>query len=318
MNYQRLIAELRFSRSELARQQGRLATARAEADAAIAAARAVDDRSQAARGLNLRGSVLTLQGDYREARASFEESATIARGIGEKAVYTAAIDGVAGIDLAQGHVNDARRRLEEIVPIDRKTGDKSALARRLANLSAALGAQGHPAEAGKVAAEECAIHESLAATKALTACRVRLAELWWAEGRQRDARTSIDRIGTEVSLPPIDLARLAGLYLRMGDAKRAAATIADARRALEGPRIRSRARHRRLDRGRSRRGPRPGRVDEARRRLALAKSEAERLGLLPLALEAKLTMVEKGTRDHQTVTIAEGKITANRAAEKNT
>lgn len=85
INSQRLAAEVRFTRSTLARQQGHLAAARSEADAAIAAARAVDDRSQTARGLNLRGSVLTLQSDYRGARASFDESATIAQGIGEKA-----------------------------------------------------------------------------------------------------------------------------------------------------------------------------------------------------------------------------------------
>jgi len=43
--------------------------------------------------------------------------------------------------------------------------------------SAALGRQGHFAEAERSAAEECAIHESVAAMKALAACRVRLAEL---------------------------------------------------------------------------------------------------------------------------------------------
>ncbi len=37
-----------------------------------------------------------------------------------------------------------------------------------------------------------------------------------------------------------------------------------------------------------------GQVADARRRLAQAKSEAERLGLLPLALEARLAMAERG------------------------
>jgi DNA-binding winged helix-turn-helix (wHTH) protein/tetratricopeptide (TPR) repeat protein len=298
INYQRLAAELRFTRSDLARQQGHLATARAEADAAIAAARAVDDRSQAARGLNLRGSVLTLQGEYREARASFDESATIARGIGEKAVFTAAVNGLAGVDLAQGHVSDARRRLEEIIPVDRTTGDKSALARRLANLSAALGIQGHFAEAETVAAEECAIHESLAAIAALAACRVRLAELWLSEGRGRDARAAIDRTGAEVgaaSLAPVDLARLAGLYLSAGDAKRAASTIAEARRALEGRALVPEHAIAVAIAG-ARVEAASGRVSDARRRLAQAKSEAERLGLLPLALEARLAMAERGAR----------------------
>ena len=295
LNYQRLAAELRFTRSHLARQQGRLAIAQAEADAAIAAARAVDDRSQAARGLSLRGSVLALEGDYRGARVSFDESATIARTIGEKAVFTEAVNGLAGVDLAQGRVSDARQRLEEIVPIDRKTGDRRALALRLSSLSAALGMQGHLAEAEKVVSEECAIHESLAAMRALARCRVRLAGLWLAGGRQGDARTAIDRIGGElgaIPLPPIDLARLADLYLSTGDVKRAASTIAEARRVLEGQApipeqaIAIAITDARIDAA-------AGRVADARRRLAQAKSDAERLGLLPLALEARLAMAER-------------------------
>ena len=298
MNYQRLVAEIRFARSTLARQQGDLATARTDAETAIATARAVDDRSQAARGLNLRGSVLTLQGEYGEARASFDESATIARGIGEKAVFTAAVNGVATVELARGNVGEARRHLEEIIPIDRTTGDKGALALRLANLSAALGLQGHLAEAEKAAAEECAIHESLAAMKALAGCRVRLAELWLGEGRARDVQAAIDRIGAEVSavpVSPIDLARLAGLYLSMGDAKRASSAIADARRVLEGREsipqhaIAVAVTAARIDAA-------AGRVADARRRLAQAKAEAERFGLLPLALEARLAMAEYGAR----------------------
>jgi DNA-binding winged helix-turn-helix (wHTH) protein/tetratricopeptide (TPR) repeat protein len=298
INFHRLTTELRFARSTLARQQGQLATARVEADAAIAAARAINDRSHLARGLNLRGSVLTLQGEYREARASFDESAAIARGIGEKAVFTAAVNGVASVELAQGNVSEARRHLEEIIPIDRTTGDKGALAMRLANLSAALGLQGHLTEAEKAAAEECGIHESLAAMKALAACRVRLAELWWAEGRARDVQGAIDRIGAEVGavpVSPIELARLAGLYLSMRDHKKAASTIAAARRMLEGHEsmpqqaIAVAVTAARIDAA-------AGRVPDGRRRLAQAKAEAERLGLLPLALEARLAMAEYGAR----------------------
>jgi eukaryotic-like serine/threonine-protein kinase len=295
MNFQRLAAEIRFTRSILARQQGHLEAARAEADTAISAARAVDDRSQTARGLNLHGSVLTLQGDYRGARANFDESATIARGIGETALLTTAVDGLARIDLAQGQLSAARQRLEEIIPVDRKTGDKSALALRLAHLSAALDMQGHLADAEKVVAEECAIHESLAAMKPLVACRLRLAELWLMEGRLVDARASIDRIGAErsaISLPPIDLARLADLYLNIGDAKSAVSTIAEARRAFERREsIPEQAIVMAITAARI--AAASGEVAEARRRLVQAKSEAERLGLLPLVFEARLAIAER-------------------------
>lgn len=293
---QALAAEIRFTRSDLARQQGRLAAARAEADAAIAAARALDDQSQTARGLNLQASVLVLEADYRGARTSFDASEAVARRIGEQAVFTTAVNGLAGIDLAQGHVADARRRLAEIIPVDRKTGDKNALALRLANLSAAFGMQGELGEAVKVASEGCAIHESLAAKKALASCHLRLAQLSLADGRREDARTLIDRIVTErgaASMPPSDLARLADLYLAIGDAKHASSTIADARRALDGRAAVSEQTLAIAITG-ARIDAESGRIAEARRDLGRAKSEAERLGLLPLALEARLAAAEYG------------------------
>jgi tetratricopeptide (TPR) repeat protein len=296
IKYQALAAEIRFTRSDLTRQQGRMAIARAEADAAIAEARASGNQSYAARGLNLQGHVLELEGDYRGARASFESSSEIARRIGEKAVFTEAVNGLAGIDLAQGRVADARRQLEEIIPIDRKTGDKNALALRLANLSAALGMQGELGEAVKLRTEACAIHESLAAKRALAGCRLRLAQLWLADGRQADARMLIVRIASErgaAPMPPIDLARLADLYLNIGDAKNAAAAIAEARRGLDGraaipeQTIAIAITSARID-------AESGRMADARRELVRAKSEAERLGLLPLALEARLAAAERG------------------------
>ncbi len=260
-------------------------------------ARAAQNRSGLARGQNALGSVLRLQGEYVAARARFEESARLAAEIGEKPVYTAAVNSLAALDLAEGRTEDARRRLDEILPIDRPMGDKGALALRLANLSALLGMQGHLAEAGKAAAEECAIHESLGAARARAGCRVRLAALWIDEGRVADARAAADRIAaaSSASLSPIDLATLALVQLRAGDSKKAAATIAAARRAIEGrasipeQAIPIAIAEARIDIA-------AGRIAEAQQALTQATSEAERLGLRPLALDARSAMAQGGAR----------------------
>lgn len=118
------------------------------------------------------------------------------------------------------------------------------------------------------------------------------------DGRAREVRTAIDRIGADagaVSLSPIDMARLARLYLSMGDAKKASSVIAEARRVLDQREsipehaIAVAITAARID-------ATAGRVADARRRLAQAKTEADRLELLPLALEARLATAEFGAR----------------------
>jgi tetratricopeptide (TPR) repeat protein len=297
IGYQRLAGELRFARSRLAQRQGHLATARAEAEDGIASAREADVRSDTARGLNELGSVLRLQGEYGGARASFNEAARLARDIGEKALFTAAVNGLAGIDLAEGRVGDARQRLEEILPIDRPIGDPAALALRLANLSGALAMQGRPDAARRLVSEECAIHESRGASTALGACRLRLAALSIDEGRAVDARAMVEQVAAKLdatSLSPIDLARLATIHLSTGDRAKAASTIDAARRvlAIRAPTpeeaIAVAIAAARIDAASGRRG-------EAARLLNEARGDAERRGLLPLALEARLAMAEFGS-----------------------
>jgi len=93
-------------------------------------------------------------------------------------------------------------------------------------------------------------------------------------------------------LPPIDLARLADLYWNIGDAKSAASTIAEARRAFEGRElIPEQAIVMTITAARI--AAASGELTDARRRLEQAKSEAERLGLLPLVFEARLAMAER-------------------------
>jgi tetratricopeptide (TPR) repeat protein len=294
INNLRLAAEIRINRSNVAREQGRLTTAKTDAEAAMAGASA-QNRSGLARGQNALGSVLRLQGEYVAARARFEESARLAAEIGEKPVYTAAVNSLAALDLAEGRIEDARRRLNEILPVDRPMGDKGALALRLANLSALLGMQGHQAEAARAAAEECAIHESLGAAKTQAGCRVRLAALWIDEGRVADGRAAADRIAAEssASLSPIDLATLALVHLRAGDSKKAAVAISAARHAIEGrasipeQAIPISIAEARIDIA-------AGRIAEAQQALSRATSDAERFGLLPLALDARLAMAQSG------------------------
>jgi tetratricopeptide (TPR) repeat protein len=296
IGYQRVAAELRIARSTLALRQGRLATARAEAEAAVASAREIHLPSDTARGLNELGSVLRLQGEYGRARASFDEAAGLARDIGEQPLFTSAVNGRAGIDLAEGRVGDARQHLEEILPIDRQIGDPAELARRLENLSGALAMQRHHDAARRLLVEECAIHESLASPNALGACRLRLAALSLDEGRTADARAMVEHVAAKLdatALSPIDLTRLATIHLSAGERAKAASAINAARRVLE---IRAPSPEEtiavaiaaaRIDAA-------SGRRAEADRRLNEARGDAEHRGLLPLALEARLTLAELG------------------------
>jgi len=135
------------------------------------------------------------------------------------------------------------------------------------------------------------------ASTALGACRLRLAALSIDEGRAVDARAMVEQVAAKLdatSLSPIDLARLATIHLSTGDRAKAASTIDAARRvlAIRAPTpeeaIAVAIAAARVDAASGRRG-------EAARLLNEARGDAERRGLLPLALEARLAMAEFGS-----------------------
>ena len=295
INNPRLASEIRISRSHVAREQERLATAKTEAEAALAGARETQNRSGIARAQHALGSVLRVQGEYVAARASLEDSARLAREIGEKPVYTATLNSLAGVDLAEGRIEDAERRLHENPPNEPAVGRHG---RAGASPRESVGAARHTRSAGRSRQGRGGrVRDSRISWGGQGAggCRVRLAALWMDDGRVADARAAADRIAgqSSVSLSSVDLATLALVHLRAGDSKKAAATIAAARRAIEGrasipeQAIPISIAGARIDIA-------AGRIAEAQQALTRATAEAERLGLLPLALDARLAMAQSG------------------------
>jgi ATP/maltotriose-dependent transcriptional regulator MalT len=232
----------------------------------------------------------------------------MARDLGEKSNRTNFMNSVAVIDLTQGRLQQARNELEEILPIDRQIGDKTSIALRLNNLSRVLRMQGDLPAAEKLNMEECQILETLKAVPALPACRIRLAELWMDQGRGSDARAAIDKVAADfklATLPPVDLARMANLQVRLGEEEKAAATLTDAQRVMsersyiaeEGVPIAIAGAC--LDAAQGHTAP-------ATKRLLEAKAEAQKFDLLPLVLEARLAIAEiaasSGNRSEATAT----------------
>jgi DNA-binding winged helix-turn-helix (wHTH) protein/tetratricopeptide (TPR) repeat protein len=298
LNYVRLTTAILLVQAETLRVQGQLSTARTKCEQALALAQQAENKPNIGHALLSLGVILKLQGEYTAARAKIWKSAEMAGDLGEKSDRTNALNSVAVIDLSQGRLQQARSELEEILPIDRQIGDKISIALRLNNLSRVLRTQGDLAGAEKLNIEECQMQEALNAKPALAGCRIRLAVLWMAEGRSSDARAAIDKVTSDFkleTLSPGDLASIASLQLAVGEQEKAAATLAETRHVLSGrsyiteeavPVAIAAAR---LDAAQ-------GHTATAVKHLEQAKSEAQKLDLLPLVLEARLAMAEIAAR----------------------
>jgi tetratricopeptide (TPR) repeat protein len=298
LNYVRLTTEILLAQADALRVLGHLDTAKTKCEAGLASAQEADNKSAVARALWSLGVILKLQGDYTTARAKQWESMQLARDLGEKSNWTSALNSVAVIDLTQGRLQQARTELEEILPIARQTGEQASIAIRLNNLSRVLRMQGDLPSAEKLNTEECQIQETLKAKPALPACRIRLAELWLDQSRSSEARAAIDKVAADfnlATLPPVDLARLANLQVTLGETEKATATVAEAQQILSG---RSHIAEEavpvaiagaRVDAAQ-------GHTALASQRLLEAKAEAQKFGLLPMVLEARLALAEIASR----------------------
>jgi DNA-binding winged helix-turn-helix (wHTH) protein/tetratricopeptide (TPR) repeat protein/TolB-like protein len=308
INYLRLSTEILIIQSALARQQRHAQRASADAETALAAARAADTKSAIARALNALGGALALQGDYENARRRFAESVSLARDIGERPVYVNAVNNAAGLDLAQGRLTDARRALETILPVVREIGDRASLAACLANLSALSAMQGDVVNAAQMNGEACQIHEALGAKATLASCGTKAAAFEWQLGRPAGARAAAERVSLgdldASAQSPADLARLATVYGALGDRQKAAAALGRAQRALDDREyipahaIAVAIAAGRLDRA-------SGRSAATVERLEHARSEAMRFGLTPCVFEARLALAEQADGARRAASLAE-------------
>jgi tetratricopeptide (TPR) repeat protein len=90
MRHERLLTDVRLTRSEVTLQLGKLSVAKTDAEAALASARTMGHRSAIARALNALGGVAAAQGDAKTARAHFEEALRLGREIGEPSIVQVA------------------------------------------------------------------------------------------------------------------------------------------------------------------------------------------------------------------------------------
>lgn len=291
LHYVRLTSEIEMYRSVAARQRGALTAATAAAEAAIASAREADDASALARATIQLGVALKTRGEYARARSLYEEAASALKRLGDATNAESVANNIAVIDIAQGRAADARTQLERLLEGARKAGGKARIANRLLNLSSVRTLQGDFVEAEAMVAEECAAYQALGAKVFLSSCRARRGLLLIDLGRVGDARTEIGGINAAdlavSAQPPTDLGRLATLYLLTGDRPRAASTLAAADRLLAGREyIPEQALCVSIARGRLEAAS--GQTNAALARFAQARSEAEKFGLIPLALDSRL------------------------------
>ena len=295
LHYVRLTSEIEMYRSVAARQRGALTAATTAAEAAITSAREADDASALARATMQLGVALKTRGEYARARSLYEEAASALKRLGDATNAESAANNIAVIDLAQGRAADARTQLERLLEGARKSGSRARIANRLLNLSTARALQGDLVEAEAMVAEECAAYEAIGARVFLSSCRGRRGLLLIDLGRVGDARTEIggiDAADLAVSAqPPTDLARLATLYLLTGDRPRSASTLAAADRLLSGREyIPEQAMTVAIARGKLEAAS--GQMAAALARFAKTRSDAEKFGLMPLALECRLEMAK--------------------------
>ena len=177
--------------------------------------------------------------------------------------------------------------------------DRALVAASLANLSTVSALQGDLARAAQLTDEDCRIREALGGGSPVAACRMRLAA-FAVERRDSAGRRLAERIDQAAldasAQAPVDLARLANVYVALGDRRSAAAGLARARRALESREhipvhglavTLAAARVDRLY----------GRADAADERIRQAMNDARRYGLTPLVFEARLGLAAQADAD---------------------
>ena len=191
-----------------------------------------------------------------------------------------------------GRLPDARRELEEVVAEKRQLGNRSTLAASLGALANVLRTQGDLTGARRLAAEQCAIVESLQGKPLLAGCRLVLAQLLLDEGRNQEARQALMELLADfepASFGPVELGDLAMLRFATGDSTGARESVAVALRKL---RPLGTIPDRSLPVGLA-----AARIAGSIPEIQKVAGEAARMNLIQIALEARLALVEMSPRD---------------------
>jgi tetratricopeptide (TPR) repeat protein len=160
---------------------GRFELARARLEAALSAARTIEDPRLEAHALNSLGVVLRSLGDLVRARELVAESLARKRDLGDDRGVAVGLNNLGIFDIDEERYEDARRLLEEAVALDRAAGAEVGAAYSLMPLGAAL------VGLGRLDEGEAALLESLG-----TFCELEDAE-GVADGLTWLARSAVER-----------------------------------------------------------------------------------------------------------------------------
>jgi predicted ATPase/DNA-binding SARP family transcriptional activator len=103
---------------------------------AVRLARAAGDERIAALAINNLGDLALTTGDYERAGPLFEESLALLRGLSDAANIARSLFNNGAVDLMEGRVEEARERFRESLELSRTTGDQEDLAWSLLGLAA--------------------------------------------------------------------------------------------------------------------------------------------------------------------------------------
>lgn len=267
-----LAASALAAAADVTARQGDLPGARRRFEHALAAKRRSGDRIGMAQILGALAELSYQSGDLAMSRSLAEQQLSTAEQSGSRALATAALQNLARVQMAVGDLAGARRSYQEAMRLSTGLGeDLKATAARLGLAQVALaegGGVGGRAQAGEAV--------SLA----------RSAAAWYGERgmRSREARA---------------LAVLSEAYLRAGDLTEARQTAVRARLQAEKSADRELriAVATRVARVESTAGDTAGSLQS----LLTAIADAEKAGLLPAALEARLTLgkIQAAQNDRQ-------------------
>jgi DNA-binding winged helix-turn-helix (wHTH) protein/tetratricopeptide (TPR) repeat protein len=256
--------------------------ARALCEEAIASNSGINDVGTSHTLLMDRAAIARAEGRYADARGDLVESIRITKQAGYRLEAANAASVLGTIDASLGHLSDARSQLEEAVASKRKLGNPGSLAASLGVLAGVVRVQGDIAGARRLGEEQCSVVDR-------ASCRMLLARLLLDENRTTEARDAVTKLTADFpadSLGLADLSTLAVLQLDTGDLAGAKQTLAKAQQKL-GAQAALPDRALPVSLAEAKMGKSVAQLKQVAR-------QAEKLGLIPLALEARMALADMG------------------------
>ena len=260
--------------------KGSLEKARKACEDAIASNSGINDVGTSFTVLMDRAAIARAEGRYADARTDLAEGIRVTKQAGYRLEAANAGAVLGAIDAGLGKLKDARSELEEVVAGERVLGNRSLLAHSLGVLATVLRAEGDISGARRLSEEQCGISNR-------ANCRIMMVRLLLDEGRSAEARDALAKLSPEFpadSLGPADLGALAMLQFDSGDVRAAKETLTIVERKL---RFQAELPDRNLPLALA-----AAEIGKSTTGLQQVAAQAEKIGLMPLAFEARLAIAE--------------------------